>query len=43
MPKMKVEVFTLDIETEYVLGTILKVTRQGNFGDGKMAVFPWTM
>jgi nitrogen regulatory protein P-II 1 len=38
MPKMKVEVFTLDIETEYVLGTILEVTRQGKFGDGKIAI-----
>ena len=40
LPKMKVEVFTLDIETEYVLGTILDVTRQGNFGDGKIAILP---
>ena len=40
MPKMKMEVFTLDIETEYVLGTILDVTRQGNFGDGKIAILP---
>lgn len=40
MPKMKVEVFTLDIETDYVLGTILEVTRQGGFGDGKIAVIP---
>lgn len=40
MPKMKVEIFTLDIETEYVLGTILKVTRQGQFGDGKIAILP---
>jgi len=40
MPKMKVEVFTLDIETEYVLGTILDVTRRGHFGDGKIAVLP---
>jgi nitrogen regulatory protein P-II 1 len=40
MPKMKLEVFTLDIETEYVLGTILKVTRQGHFGDGKIAILP---
>ena len=40
MPKMKVEVFTLDIETEYILGTILEVTRQGKFGDGKIAILP---
>ena len=40
MPKMKLEVFTLDIETEYVLGTILDVTHQGKFGDGKIAVLP---
>jgi nitrogen regulatory protein P-II 1 len=40
LPKMKVEVFTLDIETEYVLGTILDVTRKGGFGDGKIAVLP---
>ena len=40
MPKMKVEVFTLDIETEYVLGTILDVTQSGKFGDGKIAIIP---
>ena len=40
MPKVKLEVFTLDIETEYVLGTILDVTHQGNFGDGKVAILP---
>ena len=40
MPKMKVEVFTLDIETEYVLGTILDVTQTGKFGDGKIAIIP---
>jgi len=40
MPKMKVEVFTLDIETDYVLGTILEVTRKGNMGDGKIAILP---
>ena len=40
MPRMKLEVFTLDLETDYVLGTILEVTRRGNFGDGKIAVLP---
>ena len=40
MPKVKVEVFTLDIETEVVLNTILKVTRHGKFGDGKIAILP---
>ena len=40
LPKVKVEVFTLDIETEYVLGTILDVTRKGKFGDGKIAILP---
>jgi nitrogen regulatory protein PII len=40
LPKMKIEVFTLDIETDYVLGTILEVTRKGEFGDGKIAVLP---
>ena len=40
MPKMKVEVFTLDIETEYVLGTILDVTHKGKIGDGKIAIIP---
>ncbi len=40
MPKMKVEVFALDIETEYVLGTILEVTGKGGFGDGKIAILP---
>src|SRR5258708_1932675 len=40
MTKMKLEVYTLDIETEYVLGTILEVTRKGKFGDGKVAILP---
>ncbi len=40
LPKMKVEVFALDIEADYVLGTILDVTRRGSFGDGKIAVLP---
>lgn len=40
MPKMKVEVFTLDIEIERIINTILKVTRQGKFGDGKIAILP---
>src|SRR4051812_2393944 len=40
LPKMKVEVFTLDIEMEFVLGTILAITRSGDFGDGKIAVIP---
>ncbi len=40
MPKMKVEVFALDIETDFVLGTILEITRKGGFGDGKIAILP---
>jgi nitrogen regulatory protein P-II 1 len=40
LPKMKLEVFALDIETDYVLGTILEITRKGGFGDGKIAVLP---
>ena len=40
MDKMKVEVFTLDIEMDYVIGTILDVTRKGGFGDGKIAILP---
>jgi nitrogen regulatory protein P-II 1 len=40
MPKMKLEIFTLDIEMDYVLGTILEVTRKGRFGDGKIAILP---
>ena len=40
MPKMKLEIFALAIETERIVATILKVTRQGNFGDGKIAVLP---
>ena len=40
LSKMKVELFTLDIETDYVLGTILEVTHKGGFGDGKIAVLP---
>src|SRR5690349_10346844 len=40
MSRMKMEVFTLDIETDYVLGTILELTGKGTFGDGKIAVLP---
>jgi nitrogen regulatory protein PII len=40
LPKTKLEVFALDIEVEYVLGTILEMTRKGGFGDGKIAVLP---
>jgi nitrogen regulatory protein P-II 1 len=40
LPRMKMEIFVLDIEMEYVLGTILDVTRQGHFGDGKIAILP---
>ncbi len=40
MPKMKLEVFTLDIETERIVSTISKIARQGKFGDGKIAVLP---
>lgn len=40
LPKMKVEVFTLDLETDYVVGTILDITRKGGIGDGKIAILP---
>ena len=40
MPRMKMEVFALDIEIDYVLGTILDVTRKHDFGAGKIAVIP---
>jgi nitrogen regulatory protein P-II 1 len=40
MPKTKIEVFTLDIELDQVLTTIMQMTRKGGFGDGKIAVLP---
>ena len=40
MPRMKMEVFALDMEIDYVLGTILEVTRRHDFGAGKIAVLP---
>jgi nitrogen regulatory protein P-II 1 len=40
LPRMKMEVFALDMEVEYVLGTILQVTRTNDFGSGKIAVLP---
>jgi nitrogen regulatory protein PII len=40
MSKMKVELFALDIEMDYVIGTILEITRKGGFGDGKIAILP---
>lgn len=36
----KVEVVTLDIETEYVVGTILEMTQQGKIGTDTIAIFP---
>lgn len=40
LPRMKMEVFALDMEVEYVLGTILQVTHTNDFGAGKIAVLP---
>lgn len=40
LPKMKVEVFVLDMEADQVVNTILTVTRKGRIGDGKIAVLP---
>ena len=40
LPRMKMEVFALDMEVDYVLGTILQVTRRQDFGAGKIAVLP---
>jgi len=40
MPRMKMEVFVLDMEIDYVLGTILEITRKADFGAGKIAVLP---
>src|SRR3954464_10239131 len=39
-PRMKLEVFALDMEIEYVLGTILEITKKHDFGAGKIAVLP---
>lgn len=40
LPKVKMEVFALDIEIDFILGTILEITRKGGIGDGKIAVLP---
>jgi nitrogen regulatory protein PII len=40
LPRMKVEVFALDMEIEYILGTILEITKKNDFGAGKIAVLP---
>jgi len=40
MPKMKLEIFALDIEVDLVLKMISKVTCQGGFGDGKIVILP---
>lgn len=40
MPKVKVELFLLDMELDKVLDTISQVARKGSFGDGKIAVMP---
>ena len=40
LPRMKMEVFALDMEIDYVLGTMLEITRRHDFGAGKIAVLP---
>lgn len=40
LSRTKVEIFTLDLETDSVLAKILEVTRKGRFGDGKIAILP---
>jgi len=40
MPKMKIEIVALDLEADHVLAAILKATRQGKFGDGKIVILP---
>lgn len=40
MPRMKMEVFALDMEVDYVMGAILEITRKNDFGAGKIAVLP---
>src|SRR6266516_2944191 len=40
MPRMKMEVFALDMEIDYVVGTILEITGRNDFGAGKIAVLP---
>ena len=40
LPRMKMEVFALDMEIDYVLGTILQITGRKDFGAGKIAVLP---
>lgn len=40
MPKMKIEMFVLDVELERILETISQATRKDAFGDGKIAVLP---
>jgi len=40
LPKMKLEVFVLDIEVENIVALVTEITRQGKFGDGKIAVLP---
>jgi nitrogen regulatory protein P-II 1 len=38
--RFKIEVFALDMEIDYVLGTILQITRRNDFGAGKIAILP---
>jgi nitrogen regulatory protein PII len=37
---MQMEIVTLDIETDYVVGTILEVTHQREISGNQIAVFP---
>ena len=38
IPKMKVEILALEAELEDVLRTVTKLTRRGEYGDGKIAI-----
>jgi nitrogen regulatory protein P-II 1 len=38
IPKVKVEILALEVEVDTVLSTVMKFTRHGNYGDGKIAI-----
>ena len=40
LPKLKIEVYCTDEQVEEIIGTIVRVSRRNEIGDGKIAVLP---
>lgn len=40
LPKVKIEIITLDAKVQLIIDTILRVARTGSVGDGKIFIYP---